>query len=468
MSAIDTPVSLDGMSRVQRQRPAAAAGRTTGSRRCDARGAGRAPPRVVFVNRFYAPDESATSQMLTDLAEALVHSGVEVEVFCSRQLYGDAGAHLPAAEVLHGVRVRRLATTRFGRDSLFGRAIDYASFYFCVAAWLLARVRPGDVLVVKTDPPLLSLVGWLAARCRRANLVNWLQDLYPEVASRLDLSPVPRPLEALIRAARDRSLASARVNVVLGTRMRDYLVGRGIAPAQISVCENWADERRLRPLAASRSKLRRKLGLDNDFVAAYSGNLGRAHDGATILEAACALENDAGTVFLMVGGGAGMRSLQKQARARDLANFRFAPYQPREALSDSLAAGDVHLVSLRPELEGLLVPSKLYGILAAGRPVVFIGDPQGELALLIGATEVGVSVRSGDSVGLCRALRALRDDEAGRARMGARAREVFEERYTLAAAVARWREVLATVGASPAHAAQSPSPWRAPRTRCLR
>ena len=405
------------------------------------------PRRVLFVNRFYAPDESATSQMLTDLAEALASSGVAVEVFCSRQLYGNAGADLPAAELVRGVRVRRLPTTRFGRDSLTGRAIDYASFYLCAAASLLAHVQRDDVLVVKTDPPLLSLVGWLTARCRGARLVNWLQDLYPEVASRLALSPVPRPVEALIRAARDHSLATARINIVLGTRMRDYLIGRGIAAARISICENWADETRLRPVLASRSRLRGKLGLDSRFVVAYSGNLGRAHDAATILEAACALGIDPGIIFLMVGGGAGMRSLELQARARRLTNFRFEPYQPRETLSDALAAGDVHLVSLRPELEGLIVPSKLYGILAAGRPVVFVGDPDGELARLIAATGVGLTVNSGDSHGLCGALRNLRDDAAGRMQMGIRAREVFEERFTLAAAVARWREVLGAVAA---------------------
>ena len=404
-------------------------------------------PRVVFVNRFYAPDESATSQMLTDLAEALVRSGIEVEVLCSRQLYGNAAADLPTTEVLRGVSVQRLATTRFGRDSLAGRAIDYVTFYLRAAIRLLAHVRRGDVLVVKTDPPLLSLLGWLVAQCKGASLVNWLQDLYPEVASRLALSPVPRPVEALIRVARDHSLATARINVVLGTRMREYLMARGIAGARISICENWADESRLRPLPASRSALRASLGLEGCFVAAYSGNLGRAHDATTILEAACALASDPGIVFLMVGGGAGMRSLQMQARARGLTNFRFAPYQPRAALCDSLAAGDVHLVSLRPELEGLIVPSKLYGILAAGRPVVFVGDLDGELARLIATTRVGVSVRSGDSPGLARALQALRDDKAERTRMGMRAREVFEERYTLAAAVARWREVLGVVAA---------------------
>ena len=444
MRAIEIPFFPGRMNRVQRQQPAVATrlGGNGPSRRQLA-----VRQRIVFVNRFYAPDESATSQMLTDLAEALARSGVEVEVFCSRQLYGNASANLASTEVLRGVGVRRLATTRFGRDSLFGRAIDYVTFYLCAAVCLLARVHRGDVLVVKTDPPLLSLVGWLAMRCKGVTLVNWLQDLYPEVASRLALSPVPRPVEALMRAARDRSLATARTNVVLGTRMRDYLIGRGIAAARISVCENWADERRLHPLAASRSELRERLGLGGCFVAAYSGNLGRAHDATTILEAACALQSEPGIVFLMVGGGAGMRSLQMQAHARGLTNFCFAPYQSREALSDSLAAGDVHLVSLRPELEGLIVPSKLYGILAAGRPVAFIGDPGGELAELIAADEIGVSVRSGDSAGLCHALRALRDDETARLRMGMRAREVFEERYTLAAAVARWREVLSAATA---------------------
>ena len=404
-------------------------------------------PRVFFVNRYYAPDESATSQMLTDLAEGLAGSGIEVEVFCSRQLYGDAGAALPSQEVLRGVRVRRGATTRFGRHSLIGRWLDYSTFYLCSAFYLLARVRRGNVLVVNTDPPLLSLIGWLVARCNSASLVNWLQDLYPEVATRLAASPIPRPVEALIRAVRDRSLATARINIVLGTRMREYLIGRGIAATRISICENWADESRLHPLASARSELRARLGLRDSFIVAYSGNLGRAHDATTILEAACALESDPGVTFLMVGGGTGMRSLKMQVSARGLTNCRFAPYQPREGLSDSLAAGDVHLVSLRPELEGLIVPSKLYGVLAAGRPVVFIGHPDGELAQLVALAGIGFSVGSGDSAGLCRALRALRDDETARVRMGARARELFEERYTRAAAVARWREVLRTLAA---------------------
>src|SRR5262249_26109565 len=128
-----------------------------------------------------------------------------------------------------------------------------------------------------------------------------------------------------------------------------------------------------------------------------------------------------------------------------LANFRFLPYQPREALGDALAAGDVHLVSLLPQLEGLIVPSKLYGILAAGRPVVVIGGPDGELARVIRQGQVGLNVEGNDGAGWWEVLRALRADPAMRADIGARARALFEERYTLAVAVERWRVLLAAV-----------------------
>ena len=148
-------------------------------------------------------------------------------------------------------------------------------------------------------------------------------------------------------------------------------------------------------------------------------------------------------MFLLTGGGANMRALVSAARQQGLAQMRFLPYQPRARLAVSLAAGDVHLVMLLPQLEGLIVPSKLYGILAAGRPVIFIGDRCGELAQLIDESRIGFSVACGDGPALCRALRSLRDDPAERERMGARARALFEERYTLTRALARWRSLLA-------------------------
>jgi glycosyltransferase involved in cell wall biosynthesis len=275
-----------------------------------------------------------------------------------------------------------------------------------------------------------------------ARLVNWLQDIFPEVASRLALSPLPRSIEALLCAARDSSLRTAQTNVVLGTRMRDYLASRGIASRCIRISENWADERAVFPISAARSDLRRRLGLADRFVIAYSGNLGRAHDADPLLEGAQWLADQPDIVFLMIGGGAKMRVLEDRARALGLKNFLFAPYQPRDALNDSLAAGDVHLVSLLPQLEGLIVPSKVYGILAAGRPVVFIGDPEGEVSQLVRSSGAGVGIAMRDSRALSAALLRLRDQRDEREAMGVAARKLFETRYTLSAAVDRWRALL--------------------------
>ncbi len=403
---------------------------------------GDSTTRVVFVNRYYAPDVSATSQMLTDLAEALAGDGLAVTVICSRQLYEDSHARLSARERIRGVTVLRVFTTRFGRARLLGRALDYASFYVTATATLLRMAQPTDVLVVKTDPPLLSLTGALVRFFKRVRLVNWLQDIFPEVASRLGLSPLPHPVESLLCRVRDSSLRTAEANVVLGSHMRDYLTSRGVESRSILISENWADERAIYPIAPAQSVLRQRLGLSDRFVIAYSGNLGRAHDAATVLEAARLLQSQPDVVFLMIGGGAGMRGLEVQARRCGLDNLLFVPYQPRHALNDALAAGDVHLVSLLPQLEGLIVPSKVYGILAAGRPVVFIGDPEGEVSRVVRAAGAGVGIAIRDAQGLRAALLRLRDQRDECEAMGEAARKLFESRYTLSAAVARWRGLL--------------------------
>ncbi len=139
--------------------------------------------RLIFVNRFFFPDHSATSQILSDLAFDLSSAGRDVHVIASRQIYDDPKASLPKHETISGVQVHRVASTRFGRAALAGRAVDYVSFYRSVQRVLGEIARRGDVIVVKTDPPLTSVVAMGAARRGGARLVNWLQDLYPEIAA---------------------------------------------------------------------------------------------------------------------------------------------------------------------------------------------------------------------------------------------------------------------------------------------
>jgi colanic acid biosynthesis glycosyl transferase WcaI len=398
--------------------------------------------RVIFVNRFFYPDISATSQMLSDLAIRLAQQGVQVHVVCSNQLYDDPNVKLPAEQAVHGIRVHRTWTSRFGRNRLWGRALDYASFYASASLRLIRLVRPGDTVVAKTDPPLISIVVGVIARLRGARLVNWLQDVFPEVASHLGANPLPAWLDRQLKNLRDRSLRVAMTNIVLGSRMREHLERRQIPGDRIRIIENWADGEAVTPKSVAACDLRVQLGIGDRFVVAYSGNLGRAHEFETILAAAAVLRAETGIVFLMIGGGAKMQQLQAAAKDNGVDNFRFLPYQPREQLADSLAAADVHLACLLPQLEGLIVPSKFYGILAAGRPTIFIGDTDGELARIITSTECGFAVAIGDGAALVAAIQRLRADRSAREQMGSRARQLFIDRYTVGRATQQWMEAL--------------------------
>jgi len=402
--------------------------------------------RLIFVNRFFFPDFSATSQLLSDLACHLAAGGREVHVVTSAQIYDSPRApraSLPAFETINGVQVHRVPTTRFGRVSLIGRSFDYLTFYRSARRHLIAMARPGDLIVAKTDPPLLSVPVMSAARRSGAGLINWLQDLYPEVAVTLDVPLLRGPVARHLARWRDRSLLAAEANIVVGDLMAQKLAALGVAAERTHVIANWCNDAELRPLPHQDNLLRRAWGLQDKFVFGYSGNLGRAHEFATVLAAAERQRDDPRFVFLMIGGGRRYEELRHAVESKGLAGaFRFLPYQPRDTLAQSLGVSDAHWVSLNPKLEGLIVPSKFYGIAAAGRPVVMIGDPDGELGRLVAAHRCGFVVKPGDADALAGALRRLANEPATVAQMGAAARHMLEARFSRAQALQRWCQLL--------------------------
>jgi colanic acid biosynthesis glycosyl transferase WcaI len=395
--------------------------------------------KVVFVNRFFHPDLAPTGRHAADVAFDLAAAGREVHAVTSRLSY-DGGQGYAAEEALHGVQVHRVWSTRFGRGSLAGRALDYASFYVSAFFALAELLDRNDIVIAKTDPPLISVVAALAARLRGARLVNWLQDVFPETAERAGMGLLAGPLGALARALRDWSLRRAEINVVLGERMAAEL-GRLVPDARLRVAPNWADGASVRPMAPGASALRREWGFEGKFVVGYSGNLGRAHDGETLLAAARLLEQESGVLFSFVGGG----HYFAQLRAAGLANLQLRGYVPEDRLGESLGAADVHLVTLLPAFEGLIVPSKFYGAAAAGRAVIFVGDPDGEVARAIAAHGCGLAVAAGDAAALAAAIRELRAAPETLRSMGARARTMFDSQYDLKIGVARWRKLVAEI-----------------------
>jgi glycosyltransferase involved in cell wall biosynthesis len=402
-----------------------------------------ATQQVIFLNRFFFPDHSATSQILTDLALHLAGSGIDVRVITSRQRYDDPNARLPAAESIGGVAIHRISTTRFGRSGLIGRGLDYLSFYTAACRSVLSWAKPGDVLVAKTDPPLLSVAAMRVARGRGLHLVNWLQDLYPEVAVALGVPLIKGPLGRRLLQLRDASLHAAEFNVVVGDDMAEIVRARGIAPERVRVIPNWCDDEEIRPIAVAANPLRREWGLANRFVVGYSGNLGRGHEFETVLAAAECLRGDRRFCFLFIGGGNKFAELAHAVRGRGLDHlFRFLPYQERSVLRHSLGVPDVHLISLRPELEGLIVPSKLYGIAAAGRPIIAIAAPDGEITRLVRRHDCGIAVEPGEGARLADALRRLRADPEHLAAMGRRARAMLDARFSRRRAFQHWRSLI--------------------------
>jgi glycosyltransferase involved in cell wall biosynthesis len=399
--------------------------------------------RLIFINRFFAPDHSATSQILSDLAFDLAGAGREVHLVTSRQIYDDPKAALPERETINGVDVHRVASTGFGRAALIGRSGDYMSFYRSVSRCLNDIVRPGDIVIAKTDPPLMSVVARPAARRNGARLVNWLQDIYPETAVELGVPFMRGPVAASLVALRNATLRAAAATVVVGDLMGRKVEALGAPAQRIHVIPNWCNDEDIRLVAQADNPLRREWNLADKFVLGYSGNLGRAHEFATVLGAAERLRDEPRVAFLMIGGGKRFAELSAAVQSRGLAGaFRFLPYQARTLLSYSLGAADVHWVSLDPRLEGLMVPSKFYGIAAAGKPIIVVGDPNGELARLVRLNACGFAIAPGDSEALAATLRRLSETPRTVSEMGTRARQMLDAHFTRRQGLARWRQLL--------------------------
>jgi colanic acid biosynthesis glycosyl transferase WcaI len=397
--------------------------------------------RVVFVNRYFYPDHSATSQLLSDLAFHLAANGVAVTVVTGSQAYDDASVRLPPRERVQDVEIHRIPTTRFGRANLWGRGLDYLTFYLISLWTLIVLLRRGDIVVAKTDPPLISIVAAVAARLRGATLVNWVQDLFPEVATALRVTGM-RVVSPMLCALRNLSLRAATCNVAIGEGMASRFLAQGVDADRVQVIHNWCCAPDLQPIPSEQVALRHAWGLADKFVVGYSGNMGRAHEFETILGAARLLVPDPEIVFLFIGDGAQRARIAAQAEEWGLANITFRPYQPLRSLGESLCVPDVHLVSLRRELEGLIVPSKFYGIVAAGRAVIHIGSPSGEMSRLIAQAGCGISIDPGNARGLAAAIEQLALDPKLCRAMGERARALHRQRFDRRLALDLWLRAL--------------------------
>jgi glycosyltransferase involved in cell wall biosynthesis len=381
---------------------------------------------VAFFNRSYYPDATATGQLLTDLCEDLVRvHGCRVSVVCGWPLPpagkpANAPGRVLTRDRHQGVTILRAGGTRFPKTRIAGRISNYVT-YFASACYAGQRLERPDVVVALTDPPIIGLAAWLAGLRFGAPLVMAFKDMFPEVTVLLKDFRSPA-IDAMLQAVNRFLVQRAAMNVALGETMRRRLVdNKGAPPAKTTIIADWADTTAVVP-GPKANAFAVAHGLDQKFVVMHSGNLGLSQNLETLVAAAALLSDHADITVVFVGEGVKKAELQAQAAAAGLTNVRFLPFTPKKRLTESFATADVFVVSLQQGLAGYIVPSKLYGILASGRPYVAAVEETCEVAALTRASDAGLVVPPGDARAMAAAILALYRDPDRRRRCGENAR----------------------------------------------
>jgi glycosyltransferase involved in cell wall biosynthesis len=357
--------------------------------------------RILLLNQFYPPDVAPTGQVAHDLARTLAEAGHEVHVLCSQRAYAGPQRY-PATEQRDGVQIRRVRAFGHGRGRALGRLADYASFYLLAMGAVLTQ-RPAPHLVVSlTTPPYLGLIAKAAARLRRTRHAHWVMDLYPDVMRAHGMLRAGSIADRLFGALTSTQYRGASVVLALGPQMERRVQaytwpGQRTAYVPLWGAASASDEPAGQAIRVERSWEPGRLCL------MYSGNMGLGHRFGEFLEAARRL-GPAGPRWAFVGDGPRRQEITAFLERGAIDTVQLLPYEPRERLAASLAAADVHLASLSSAWQGAIVPSKIQGSFAAGRPVIFVGPEENEAALWIREAGAGWVVGEGDVDGLVRAV----------------------------------------------------------------
>jgi glycosyltransferase involved in cell wall biosynthesis len=404
--------------------------------------------RLLFINQYYWPDHASTAQHLTDLAESLAARGYECHVLCGQGTYRPGEPAPVAHEVHQGVHIHRVPTTSLGRQSTLCRMIDYLSFY--VQALLKASRLPRfEAVVTLTTPPMIGLIGTFLRRLRGTPHVYWSMDLHPDASLALGRMSTRNPVVRGLAWLSDFVYRQADRVVVLGPYMADRVLCKGVRPDRLVTIPVWSRRDEVYPVNREANPLRNSLGLEGKFVAMYSGNLGLAHSFDEFLEAGRRLRNRDDIVFVFSGSGPRAEEVRLAQEREQLSNIRMLDYVPRAELARSLCLADVHLISMRPEMTGIVVPGKLYGIMAAARPALFVGPVHCESADTIRRAGCGLTVASGDADGVVLALTTLANDLNLARQMGQKGRMSFLASHERNLCCYQWLEMIGKLVARP-------------------
>jgi len=377
------------------------------------------------------PDPASVGQHLHDAAAEMARRGWQVTVLTASRGYENPTVRLSRVEARDGVHIRRLPLSSFGKSSILRRLLGGMLFLLQACVRVLLGKSP-DVVLITTSPPMAGPAGALLARLKRARLVFWAMDINPDQLIAVG-GIGPKSLAARLFDFGNRILLRRCARVVALDRfMRRTLLAKCQPPCAIDLMPPWPHVEGVdSPLSHELNPFRERHGLEGKFVLMYSGNLSPVHPVETVLDAAERLRGEEDFVFLFVGGGLGRRALEDAVAERQLGNVRFLPYQPIEALRESLSAADVHLVSMGEAMVGVVHPCKIYGAMAVGRPILALAPPQSHVGEIVEGAKIGARIDHGDVEACLAALRQFASmSETSLEKLGIRAQSEASNRYS--------------------------------------
>lgn len=385
--------------------------------------------KIIIISELYYPEQNATGHILTGIAEGLAEKD-SVKVLCAQPCYNQRGVEAPKWEDHNGVAIRRCWSTTCNPRKIWGRLLNFATTSLSIGWRALFSIKRDDKVLVVTNPPLLPfLIRWVCW-LKGAKFVLLVHDVYPDVFVPLGLMQSSQLFFRVLSCVNGKLYESADYVVVLGRDMARLVEGKSKGLAQVVVIPNWGDIDLIKPMPKTNNALLQKLSLTEKFVVHYSGNHGRTHDLHSIIEAAKLLEDERDVHFLFIGEGSGKAEVVARAGELKLKNVTFCTFVDRAELNTSLNAADVSVLAFKKGMAGISVPSRLYNLMAAGKPILGVVDNKSEVAHVIREAKLGVAVSPESPRNLAEQIISLKNEGELRVKMAENSRNEAVLKYS--------------------------------------
>ena len=397
--------------------------------------------QCLVISELYYPEQNATGFFLTGIAEGLVQESRSVSVLCAQPSYNQRGIKAAREEVHNDVFIQRCWSTTCDPKKTWGRLLNFATTSLSIGWRALWSIKRGDKVLVVTNPPLLPFLVRVACWLKGAKFVLLVHDVYPDVFVPLGLLKQEHPLYRMMSWVNGKLYASSHAVIALGRDMARLVQEKSQGKANVSVIPNWGDVDVILPALKAENALLQELNLTDKFIVHYSGNHGRTHDLLSLVEAANLLKDESDIHFLFIGEGSGKAQAFERAETLGLCNVTFRTFVDRSELNTSLNASDVSVVAFKKGMAGISVPSRLYNLMAAGKPILAVVDDDSEVADVIREAELGVTVPPESPELLAEQILSLKNDPERRAQMAVNSRNEAVAKYSYAAIRQQYRDL---------------------------